>query len=187
MKKKRTFIEGLNIITPNRYVDDRGYFSESYNKLRYVSDQIEEEFVQDNHVYTKCAGTIRGLHFQNPPHAQSKLVRCISGRIRDVALDIRLGSPTFGNYFSVDLSAENGTQLYVPEGFAHGYCTLTPNCEVLYKVSQYYAPGSESGLSAIDPELGIDWGASEFTFSDKDRELPNFSALASPFHYERAS
>ncbi|MDJ0922224.1 MAG: dTDP-4-dehydrorhamnose 3,5-epimerase [Henriciella sp.] len=176
-------IAGLILVKPNRHVDARGWFSESYRADAFAAAGIMDTFVQDNHSRSIGKGTIRGLHFQIPPHAQSKLVRCTQGTILDVAVDIRTGSPTFGQHASCVLSAENGHQLYMPPGFAHGFCTLSEEAEVQYKVSDYYARDAERGLAWNDPQLAIDWslhGASPI-LSDKDRNLPRLEDLPAYF------
>lgn len=144
---------------------------------------IDLDFIQDNHSLSAERGVVRGLHFQAPPHAQDKLVRVVRGRILDVAVDIRRGSPNYGRFFSIELSAENGLQLLVPKGFLHGFATLEPNCEVLYKVTDVYAPDCEGGVIWNDPDLGIDWGLAddEVVLSDKDKLLPGFKDFESPF------
>ena len=144
-----------------------------------------DDFVQDNHSLSVAVGTVRGLHFQEPPHAQAKLVRCGQGAIFDVAVDIRIGSPTYGRWLGYELSAENGAQLYIPAGFAHGFVTLKPDSEIIYKCSDYYASGSEGSLRWDDPEIGIDWPlANEPILSDKDAQAPLLSELDSPFTWE---
>ena len=176
-------IPDVILVTPKRHGDARGFFSETYRADAFAEAGIPGPFVQDNHAYSQQPGVLRGLHFQKPPHAQAKLVRCTQGAIYDVAVDIRQGSSTYGRYVGAELSAENGAQLYVPEGFAHGYLTLTPDCHVQYKTSAYYAPETEGGLAWNDPELGIDWpmGDLEIILSEKDKILPSLSALAPVF------
>ena len=173
------------LYAPRRFGDNRGWFSESYNARTLAEAGIAEPFVQDNHSYSAQPGTLRGIHFQIPPYAQAKLVRCIRGRIWDVAVDLRAGSPTYGIWQGAELSAENGHQLYVPVGFGHAFITLTPDCEILYKVSDYYAPEHENGICWDDPELAITWPVEgEPTLSAKDAALPRLAALASPFAFE---
>ena len=171
------------LVTPKRHGDARGFFSETFRADTFAEAGIPGPFVQDNHAYSQQPGVLRGLHFQKPPHAQAKLVRCTQGAIYDVAVDIRQGSSTYGRYVGAELSAENGAQLYVPEGFAHGYLTLTPDCHVQYKTSAYYAPETEGGLAWDDPELGIDWPIEglDIILSEKDKILPPLSALAPIF------
>ena len=176
----------VRIVKTRRFNDDRGWFSEVYNQQAFVKLGINAGFVQDNHSFSLSLGTIRGLHFQRPPHAQDKLVRCIRGRIYDVAVDLRRGSPTYGKYVGAELSAENGLQLYIPMGFAHGFATLEPDCEITYKVSGFYAPETEGGLRWDDPVIAIDWrlpvGIAP-SLSAKDAVLPAFKAFDSPFAY----
>ena len=174
------------LLKPRRFADDRGWFSETYTRRAAAAAGIDVEFVQDNHSLSREAGTIRGLHFQTPPHGQGKLVRCTAGRIMDCAVDVRRGSPTYGRHVSAELSAENGHQLYVPVGFAHAFLTIEPDCEVIYKVTDYYAPASDGGVRFDSPEIGIAWplppgGA---VLSDKDRRLPTLSEFDSPFAYD---
>lgn len=178
-----TPIEGLKIITPKKIEDSRGFFSESYNRKSLLDAGINPDFVQDNQSYSAAAGTVRGLHFQSPPFAQDKLVRVLRGRILDVAVDLRRSSPTFGEAFCSELSAENFKQMFVPIGFAHGFCTIEPDTEVLYKVSNYYAHGHDCGLAWNDPALGIAWPvtAAAAVLSDKDRCSPRLAEIDSPF------
>jgi dTDP-4-dehydrorhamnose 3,5-epimerase len=174
---------GLVVIDPTKHADHRGFFSETYNQemLRNRYD-IVCDFVQDNHSLSISPGVVRGLHFQVPPMEQAKLVRVTQGAVLDIALDVRQNSPTFGQHFSIELSAENWKQLFIPVGFAHGFCTLHPNTEFLYKVSRPYSPEHERGVLWDDPALGIDWKVPiEATLSDKDRELPLLEDL--PAHY----
>jgi dTDP-4-dehydrorhamnose 3,5-epimerase len=174
---------GLVVIDPIKHSDQRGFFSETYNRemLRNRYD-IDCEFVQDNHSLSVFPGVVRGLHFQVPPMAQAKLVRVTQGSVLDIVLDVRQNSPTFGHHFSIELSVENWKQLFIPVGFAHGFCTLRPNTEFLYKVSRPYSPEQEHGVLWDDPALGIDWKVPiEATLSDKDRELPLLADLPSHF------
>lgn len=176
----------VQLIVPERHGDNRGWFAETYNRERFGSLGISTEFLQDNHSFSAREFTLRGLHFQTPPYAQAKLVRCIRGRIFDVAVDIRHGSPTYGKWVAAELSAGNGHQLYIPVGFAHGFLTLEPNCEVVYKCSQLYAPDHEGGIIWNDPSIGIDWPVPEdrqVELSMKDRELTAFSTFESSFTY----
>lgn len=175
-------IDGLCIATPSRHGDDRGFFAETYHQERYQSGGIRPVLVQDNHSRSRQKGTIRGLHFQKPPRAQAKLVSCVRGRILDVAVDIRTGSPSFGRHFSIELSPSNGRQLYVPAGFAHGFCTLEDETEILYKVSDYYAPECDAGLAFDDPDLAIEWPIFEngWVLSERDRRFPKLSDLTEP-------
>jgi len=166
-----------------RHGDARGWFSETYNEAAFRAAGISAPFVQDNHSRSAEAGTLRGLHYQAPPYAQAKLVRCTRGRLLDVIVDIRKGSPRFGRHTTLELSEAEGTQVFVPEGFAHGFCTLEPGTEVTYKVSAGYAPGSDFGLAFDDPALGIAWPflATELTLSDRDRKHPRLAELPDYF------
>ena len=169
-------------IKPERYADHRGFFAETYSLRKFSELGIDIEFVQDNHSLSREVGTLRGLHFQAPPQAQAKLVRCGRGAIFDVAVDIRRGSPTYGEWKGYELTAENGDQLYVPVGFAHGFLTLEPDSEIVYKCSDYYAPETEGTILWNDPDIGIDWPTeAEPILSDKDAVAPVFSDLESPF------
>jgi len=175
-------IEGPALITPKRFGDVRGFFSETYNAEEFAQAGITSNFVQDNHSLSAEPGTVRGLHFQAPPHAQNKLVRVTRGSVLDVIVDIRKGSPTYGRHLSAELSAENWCQFFVPIGFAHGFCTLVPDTEVLYKTSDFWAPEAEGGIRWNDTDLKIAWpdfaGAS---LSAKDREFPSWASFESPF------
>jgi dTDP-4-dehydrorhamnose 3,5-epimerase len=175
-----TDIPAVKIITPKKFGDHRGFFSETYSRRAAAEAGIPFEFVQDNHSSSADVGTIRGLHFQSPPFAQDKLVRVTRGRILDVAVDLRRSSRTFGRHVAVELSAENWRQLLVPVGFAHGFCTLEPDTEVLYKVTNYYSPAHDLGLAFDDPALGIAWPVSTLKaiLSDKDRRLPPLADCA---------
>lgn len=179
----------LVAVTPGRFGDARGFFSETWSRRRYAGFGIDVDFVQDNHSYSATPGTIRGLHFQVPPDAQGKLVRVVRGAVLDVVVDIRHGSPAFGRPVAVELSASNWRQLYVPPGFAHAFCTLVPDTEILYSVTAYYAPRSDKGLAFDDPGLGIDWpvGPEGPVLSDKDRRHPRLRDLPPYFLYEGAS
>lgn len=167
-------IDGVLLITPARHQDDRGFFSEVYNRRRLDGLGIEDEFVQDNHSLSKDVGTVRGLHFQIDPHPIAKLVRVIRGSVWDVAVDLRRGSATFGQHVSATLSAANWAQMYVPVGFAHGFCTLEPDTEVAYKVTDYWAPEVDKGVAWDDPDLALPWPVDhdEAMLSDKDRDQP---------------
>lgn len=172
----------LNVIIPKRFTDLRGFFGETYSRRRYAEIGIDVVFVQDNHSLSRAVGTLRGLHFQAPPAAQGKLVRCGRGAIFDVAVDIRRGSPTYGQWEGHELSAENGHQLYVPVGFAHGFVTLEPDSEIVYKCTDYYVPETE-GAVCWD-SCGIDWPLSgDPILSDKDAIAPAFADFDSPFVY----
>jgi dTDP-4-dehydrorhamnose 3,5-epimerase len=180
---QRFDIEGLIVITPRKIADARGFFSETYRADQAAAHAVPTAFVQENHVYSTTRGVLRGLHFQVPPHGQGKLVRVTRGRILDVAVDIRDGSPTFGRHVAVELSAENWRQLWVPVGFAHGYLTLEDDTEVLYKTTDYYAPQADRGIAWNDPALGIDWGvaADAVTLSEKDRKQPRLGDIGVVF------
>ncbi|WP_294621354.1 dTDP-4-dehydrorhamnose 3,5-epimerase [uncultured Roseovarius sp.] len=178
-----TAIEGVLILTPQRHGDARGFFSESWNRKRLQEAGINVDFVQDNHSLSERENTLRGLHFQTPPHAQAKLVRCGRGRFLDVAVDIRRGSPTYGQHVSVELSFENGKQLWVPAGFAHGFATREPDTEIIYKCSNYYAPDCDRAIHW--DSCGIDWGLTGAPIlSDKDSAAPRLEAVDSPFTWE---
>lgn len=174
------------ILTPRRFGDDRGWFSEVWNRDTLRKAGIDVDFVQDNHSLSRPVGTVRGLHYQAPPHAQDKLVRCGAGRVMDVAVDVRKGSPSYGKWVAVELSAENGKQLFIPKGFLHGFATLEPNSELLYKCSDVYAPECDGSVRFDDPDIGIDWGVhlSQAILSDKDRNAQSFADFNSPFTYE---
>jgi dTDP-4-dehydrorhamnose 3,5-epimerase len=173
------------LITPQRMRDARGFFSETYNKTQWDEVGICAPFVQDNHSLSVAKGVVRGLHFQIEPHAQGKLVRVARGAIFDVAVDIRTGSPTFGKHVSAILSAENWNQLWIPQGFAHGFCTLEPNTEVLYKTTEYYSLECDRRIKWNDPALGIPWpvAAEEAILSDADKAGPPLAELPTVFRY----
>ena len=176
----------VKLVRPRRFGDDRGWFSETYNAERYPALGVAVTFVQDNHSMSRDVGVLRGLHWQAPPFAQAKLVRCVRGRIWDVAVDARRGSPTFGQWVAAELSADNGHQLFVPVGFAHGFVTLEPDTEVEYKVSAPYSPGHEGGVIWNDPALGLPWPLDGRTpiLSPKDEVLPPLDMGTSPFDYD---
>jgi dTDP-4-dehydrorhamnose 3,5-epimerase len=180
---EETAIPAVKIITPTMCGDLRGFFSEVYSRRSWAEAGLDYEFVQDNHSYSAAAGVIRGLHFQVPPFAQAKLVRVARGRILDVAVDLRRGSQSFGRHVAVELSANNWRQLLVPVGFAHGFCTLEPHCEVLYKTTQVFSPAHDKGLAFDDPALGIDWGVdpAKAILSEKDRKHPRLADLGPQF------
>ena len=185
MKIADTKLSGVKILTPNRFGDHRGFFSESWNKSRMEAAGLSYDFVQDNHSLSHKVGTIRGLHFQAPPRAQAKLVRCSRGRLFDVAVDIRKGSPTFEQWVGVELSFENGKQLLIPEGFLHGFVTREPDTEIIYKCSDYYAPDCDGAVRFDDPDLGIDWGlVGEPLLSAKDASAPYMKDFETPFVWE---
>jgi dTDP-4-dehydrorhamnose 3,5-epimerase len=170
------------IITPKRHGDGRGWFSETWSRQTLAKHGIEFDFVQDNQAFSARRGTIRGLHFQQAPHAQAKLLRVLRGAVYDVAVDVREGSPTFGRWVGAELTAERGEQILVPRGFAHGYCTLVDDTELFYKVDGQYAPQTEGGVLWNDPDLAIDWpvSAAEAMLSDKDKILPRLADLPPP-------
>ena len=173
-------------ITPRRFADARGWFSETWQRDRFEAAGVAADFVQDNHSYSAPAFTLRGIHFQTPPFAQAKLVRCLRGRIWDAAVDLRRGSPTFGPSVAAELTAERGEQLFIPAGFGHAFLTLEPECEVAYKVDAFYAPEADGGIRWDDPDLAIDWpleGAAP-ALSDKDQRLPLLKDFVSPFDYD---
>lgn len=174
------------LLVPPRLGDARGWFSETYSKRQLAEAGIVDAFVQDNHSFSAARGTLRGIHFQTPPHAQAKIVRCLAGAIWDVAVDLRDGSPTYGKWVGAELTAAGGEQLYVPIGFGHGFVTLSENAEVAYKTSDYYAPECDAGLAWDDPAMAIAWPdlGSEPVLSDKDRQLPGLAQFASPFAYD---
>lgn len=181
MVMEQTPLPGVLVITPRRFWDDRGFFSETWSKRHFAKNGITTKVVQDNHSFSQEIGTVRGMHFQAPPHAQAKLVRCGRGRLYDVAVDIRRGSPTYGQWFGIELSFENGKQLLIPEGFLHGFMTLEAECEIVYKCSDFYAPESEG--SVLWDTCGIDWPdvGRQPVLSDKDALAPSFADFESPF------
>lgn len=178
-----TAIPEVRVLRPRVHRDCRGLFSEVWSARAFAGARIAVDFVQDNHSRSTCQGTVRGLHFQVPPFAQAKLVRVVRGAVFDVAVDLRRGSPTYARHVSVTLSAEDWTQVFVPVGFAHGFVTLEPETEVLYKVSAPYAPEHDRGVLWNDPALGIDWpvGEDDAIVSDRDRALPRLAEMATPF------
>lgn len=183
---EETALDGALILTPRRFGDARGYFTETFNAARAAEAGVKIDWVQDNESLSAPTGTLRGLHYQSPPHAQDKLVRVARGAIRDVAVDVRRGSPTYGQSVAVDLTGENGKQLLVPKGFLHGFVTLTPVTLVCYKCSDYYAP--ECDGSVRFDSAGVEWGVdlATVTLSDKDRDAVPFADFDSPFTYEAA-
>jgi dTDP-4-dehydrorhamnose 3,5-epimerase len=176
----------VKLIVPQKFTDDRGVFMETYSERDFAAAGITERFVQDNRVSSPRPHTLRGLHFQAPPHAQAKLVSCTRGAIFDVALDVRRGSPSFGWWVAARLDAASGTQLYVAAGFAHGYCTIEPDSEVAYKVSAFYAPGSEGGILWNDPALKIKWPMddAQALVNPRDLKLPKLAEYDSAFVYD---
>ena len=176
-------IKDVIVITPDKFDDNRGFLSEIYSKKTYEIAGIKSNFVQDNYSFSKNKFTLRGLHYQESPFSQEKLIRVSKGSILDVAVDIRKESPTFGKHISIILEASSWQQIFIPHGFAHGFLTLETNTEVQYKVSNFYTPAHEQGISWKDPELNINWGAdrTQITLSQKDNSYPNFSEICSSF------
>lgn len=168
----KTNVEDVIIIEPKVFGDHRGWFTETYSKEKFKEHGVEIDFIQDNHSFSAQKGTLRGLHFQLNPKAQTKLVRCTKGKILDVAVDIREGSPTYKKWVAVELTEENKKQLLVPKGFAHGFITLTDNVEVQYKVDEYYSPENDRSIRYDDPEIGVDWGIEAPILSEKDLNAP---------------
>lgn len=185
MQIEKTALPGVLILTPKRFGDARGFFAESWNRARMAAAGLDYDFVQDNHSLSAQTDTIRGLHFQAPPHAQDKLVRCGRGALFDVVVDIRTGSPTYGRWLGVELSAENGRQLLVPKGFLHGFATRAPGTEIVYKCTDYYAPDCDGAVRWDDPAIGIDWGLGGApVLSEKDAAAPQLRELGAVFHWE---
>lgn len=186
MQIEKTSLPGVLILTPRRFADERGFFCETWNRQTLRQHGIDIDFVQDNQSLSRPVGTIRGLHMQAPPHAQDKLVRCGAGSVLDIAVDVRVGSPTFGRWLGVELSAQNGRQLFIPKGFLHGFVTREPDTEFLYKCSDLYAADCEVAVRFDDPDLAIDWGVDpdRAVLSDKDRRAQPFAAFNSPFRFE---
>lgn len=176
-------IPAVKLIKPDRFGDDRGFFSETYHRDRFTDGGIEADFVQDNHSLSTEKNTVRGLHYQSPPFAQAKLVRVLRGAIMDVAVDVRAGSATYGKWVSAELSAANGAQLFIPRGFLHGFATLTPDTEIAYKVDNYYSRECDGAVFWNDETLNIDWGIDKdkVVLSQKDKDAPHFPAFTSPF------
>jgi dTDP-4-dehydrorhamnose 3,5-epimerase len=186
MEISPTELPGVLILKPRRFFDARGSFVEIFSERNFSGAGFKTHFVQENLSHSIEAGTIRGLHFQVPPAAQTKLVRVSRGKILDVAVDLRQGSPTFGRWLAKTLTAEEGEQIFIPRGFAHGFCTLVPDCEVVYKIDSFYAPESESGLIWSDPDLKIEWPDSitAAVLSDKDTKLGLFKDFVTPFLFK---
>ncbi len=182
MRVIATELPGVLIVEPQVFADRRGFFLESYNQQRYAEHGIDVAFVQDNHSRS-ARGTLRGLHYQAPP-GQAKLVRVVAGEVFDVAVDIRRGSPTYGHWVGVTLSAENHRQLYVPTGFAHGFCVVSESADFLYKVTSYYAPAEERGIAWDDPALGIEWPVQDPILSDRDRHHPPLAEAPREYVYD---
>lgn len=181
-----TDIPDVLIVKTRWFTDARGAFSETHSRRAWEKAGLDVDFCQDNHAISGPAGTVRGLHFQRPPSAQAKLIRVLRGAILDVAVDVRMGSPTYGKAVAVELSADNRLQLFVPKGFAHGYCTLAPDTEVAYKVDAFYDPTSEGGILWNDPALGIPWPDCARHLIARDLALPTLAALPPCFTYATA-
>jgi dTDP-4-dehydrorhamnose 3,5-epimerase len=188
MQVAETNINDVKLLKPVRHSDQRGFFSEVFKESELRQHGVDVHFVQDNHSLSASKWVVRGLHFQIPPFAQAKLLRVMSGSIFDVAVDIRWGSPSFGQHIAVTLSAAEWNQIFIPEGFAHGYCTLEPDTQVIYKVNSYYSAEHDRGLAWNDPNLGIAWPltAGEAILSDRDRKHPLLDDLPRYFRYEHA-
>lgn len=184
MKKIETAIPGVYIIEPQVFGDHRGYFMETYSTEKFHAIGIDNEFVQDNQSFTAQKGTLRGLHFQNDPMAQAKLVRVTRGAVLDVSVDLRKGSPTYKQWVSVELSAENKRMFFIPRGFAHGFVTLTDDVEFVYKVDNLYSKENDRGIRFNDPEIGVDWGVEEPILSQKDTTSPFLKDSDCNFVYE---
>lgn len=186
MEVSPTSIPGVLLLKPRYFRDARGYFVETYNARTAHDAGLTAGFVQDNQALSLKRGTVRALHFQVPPRSQAKLVRVLRGGIYDVAVDLRVGSPSYGRWTGATLTAQGGEQIFVPRGFAHGYCTLEDDTEVAYKVDDYYAPECERGLAWDDPTIGIGWpvAPADALLSDRDHKLPRFADFASPFRYD---
>lgn len=182
MDVRETGLPGLKIVEPRRHADERGFFSESWNKARLAEAGILADFVQDNHSLTHESGAIRGLHYQAPPFGQAKLVRCGRGRLFDVAVDVRQGSPTYGEWFGIELSFDNGLQLFVPEGFLHGFITREPMTEIIYKVTNPYDAASDGAV--LWNSCGINWGVdAPSAISEKDKGAVDFADFETPFEW----
>jgi dTDP-4-dehydrorhamnose 3,5-epimerase len=183
MQLIETEIPAVKVLVPKKFGDHRGFFSEVYSDKLLAGLGIEARFVQDNHSLSAEKGVVRGLHYQLPPMAQDKLIRVVRGAIMDIAVDIRRGSPTFGKHVACLLSAENWKQMFVPTGFAHGFATLEPNTEVLYKVTRYYSPSHERGIRWNDPKLGINWHVAEdqAVLSERDQKHPMLAEMSDLF------
>lgn len=177
MEIEQTALPGVLILTPRRIGDERGFFAETWNRRRLAESGIDIDFVQDNHSLSAKTGTLRGLHYQSPPHAQAKLVRCGRGALFDVAVDIRTGAPTYGKWIGVDLTAANGRQLLIPAGFLHGFVTRADDTEIVYKCSDCYAPECDGAVAWDDPDIGIDWGLGTTVpvLSEKDAHAPRLA------------
>lgn len=185
---EKTALDGVLILTPQRFGDNRGFFSESWNRKRMEDAGLGIDFVQDNHSLSEQVGTVRGLHYQSPPFGQAKLVRCGRGRLYDVVVDIRKGSPTYGHWIGIELSFDNGKQLLIPEGFLHGFVTREPMTEIIYKCSNYYSKAHDGAVRFDDPDIGIDWGVNiaGLVLSEKDEAAPCLAEFDSPFIFDGA-
>lgn len=172
MKLTQTSLNGVYIIEPQIFGDNRGWFTESYSKIKLHELGIDTEFIQDNHSFSAQKGTLRGLHFQNNPKSQTKLIRCTRGKVLDVAVDLRKGSPNYKKWVAVELSEDNYRQLLIPKGFGHGFLTLTDNVEFQYKVDEYYSPEQDRGIRFDDPDIGVAWNISDPILSQKDLSSP---------------
>ena len=186
MEVIETAIPAVKLLTPRRFGDARGFFTETWNARRMTEIGLDIAFVQDNFSHSAEVGTVRGLHYQRPPNAQGKLVRVARGRVLDVAVDVRKGSPTYGKWVAEELSWENGAMLWVPRGFLHGFVTLEPDTDVVYKVDGFYAPDCDGAIRFDDPDLAIDWGIdpAKAVLSAKDAAAPAFRDFETPFLYE---
>lgn len=179
-------IPDIKFIDPGRHSDDRGWLSEAWNPDALADAGLDLRFVQDNQSHNPRAGAIRALHFQTPPHAQGKLIICLSGRIFDVAVDLRAGSPTYGEHVGLEMNADETRQMWIPPGFAHGYCALEPETRVLYKLTAPFAPHASGGILWNDPALGIDWPVSglDVIVNERDRAWPTLAEFETPFRWE---
>ena len=184
MQIEPTALPDVLILTPRRFGDARGWFTETWNADRMAAAGLDLPWVQDNHSFSAAKGTLRGLHFQAPPRAQDKLVRCSHGAILDVAVDARSGSPTYAKWVGVELTAENGRQLLVPKGFLHGFLTLTGDTEVQYKCSDLYSPDHDGAVRWDDPSIGVDWGIAAPVLSERDATAPLLAEIGQPFRWE---
>ena len=183
MKVIPTKLSGVYIIEPQVFGDNRGWFMETYSQIKLKNQGIDVTFVQDNHSFSAQKGTLRGLHFQNPPMAQTKLVRCACGKILDVAVDIRKGSPNYKKWVAVELNEDNKKQLFIPRGFAHAFLALTDNVEVQYKVDEFYSKECDRSIRYNDPTIGVNWGEVQFVLSDKDKNAPLLDDSDAKFVY----
>ncbi len=189
MQVEQTPLAGVFVLTPQRFGDERGFFSESWNRRRMAEHGLDIDFVQDNHSFSAASGTLRGLHCQVDPHAQAKLVRCGRGALFDVAVDIRADSPSYGQWFGIELSHENGRQLLIPAGFLHGFVSRVANTEILYKCTAYYAPEADRSVAWDDTDIGIDWGLGDQApiLSEKDAAAPRLAASDLGFVYNEGA